>query len=143
MPSRKQRRRRAKELRHEYEVVYVDAEGREIEPPPEAERKPERENGDRRRKAVGRGRAASGRPRRIPQPPSWSRSGKRALMFFPIFLLAISLISKHTPLVSRFLTALAYSLLFVPLTYLMDRTAYRTYIRRGGTPAGGGSAKRR
>jgi hypothetical protein len=142
MPSRKQRRRRAKELRHEYEVVYVDSEGREVEPPPEAERRPERQNGDRT-KAVDRGRAAGGRPRRVPQPPSWSRSGKRALMFFPIFLLAISLISKHTALTSRFLTAIAYSLLFVPLTYLMDRTAYRTYIRRGGTPAGGGGAKRR
>jgi hypothetical protein len=142
MPSRKQRRRRAKELRHDYEVVYVDSEGREVEPPPQEERKPERQNGDRGKHA-GRGRAAGGRPRRIPQPPSWSRSGKRALMFFPIFLLAIWLISPHTSLVSRLLTAIAYSLLFAPLTYLMDRTAYRTYIRRGGTPAGGTGAKRR
>jgi hypothetical protein len=142
MPSRKQRRRRAKELRHEYEVVYVDSEGREVEPPPQAERKPERQNGDRASTA-GRGRTTRTRPRRVPQPPSWSRSGKRALMFFPIFLLAISLISRHTSLPSRFLTALAYSILFVPLTYLMDRTTYRTYIRRGGAPAGGGRAKRR
>ena len=32
MPSRKQRRRREKERRHEYEVVYVDGEGRELDP---------------------------------------------------------------------------------------------------------------
>jgi hypothetical protein len=30
------------------------------------------------------------------------------------------------------LSSLAYSALFIPLTYLMDRTAYRTYLRRSG-----------
>src|ERR687891_356491 len=32
VPTRKQRRRRQKELRHEWEEVYVDAEGRELAP---------------------------------------------------------------------------------------------------------------
>jgi len=30
------------------------------------------------------------------------------------------------------LSSLAYSALFVPLTYVMDRTAYRSYLRRSG-----------
>ena len=33
MPSRKQRKRRAKERRHEWEEVWVDDEGNEVEPP--------------------------------------------------------------------------------------------------------------
>ena len=35
MPTRKQRRRAQKERRHEYETVWVDAEGNELEEPPE------------------------------------------------------------------------------------------------------------
>ncbi len=35
MPSRKQKRREAKSKRHEYEFVYVDSEGNELEEPPE------------------------------------------------------------------------------------------------------------
>ncbi len=30
MPTRKQRRRREKEKRHDYEVVYMDADGNEV-----------------------------------------------------------------------------------------------------------------
>ena len=35
MPTRKQRRRALKERRHEYETVWVDEEGNEVEEPPE------------------------------------------------------------------------------------------------------------
>src|SRR5438067_1310697 len=35
MPTRKQRRRAQKERRHEYETVWVDDEGNELEEPPE------------------------------------------------------------------------------------------------------------
>ena len=35
MPSRKQKRREAKAKRHEYEFVYLDSEGHELEEPPE------------------------------------------------------------------------------------------------------------
>ena len=37
MPTRKQRRRAQKERRHEYETVWVDAEGNELDEPPEEE----------------------------------------------------------------------------------------------------------
>ena len=35
MPTKKQRRRAQKERRHEYETVWVDEEGNELEEPPE------------------------------------------------------------------------------------------------------------
>jgi hypothetical protein len=137
MPSRKQRRRRQKELRHDYEYVYVDAEGHEVEvdePDPE----PKRRRGNGTPKAdekKAKSRSAGARRRRPVQPPSWTRSGKRALIFFPLFLLVFSLVSRNSSYAGRFITALLYTLLFIPLTYVIDRTAYRTYLRRGGTPA--------
>jgi hypothetical protein len=137
MPSRKQRRRRAKERRHEYEYVYVDDTGQEIEPPPDD--KPERDQSHAKDNANGtkatKGKAAG--PVRQARPPSWNRSIRRALLFLPLFFIVFSLVNKHSAIEVRFLSSLAYSALFVPLTYIMDRTAYRTYLRRSGQkPAG-------
>ena len=132
MPSRKQRRRRAKERRHEYEYVYVDETGREIEPPPEDE--PERRRWRGKSNANG-AKTKSGKPTgplRQAKPPSWNRSFRRALLFLPLFFIVFSLVNKHSAIEVRFLSSLAYSALFVPLTYVMDRTAYRTYLRRSG-----------
>ncbi|TML09298.1 MAG: hypothetical protein E6F94_04090 [Actinobacteria bacterium] len=132
MASRKQRRRRAKERRHEYEYVYVDDAGREIEPAPDD--KPERGRSRGKTSANG-GKAARGKragPVREAKPPSWNRSVRRSLLFLPLFFIVFSLVNKHSAIEVRFLSSLAYSGLFVPLTYLMDRTAYRTYLRRSG-----------
>jgi hypothetical protein len=141
MPSRKQRRRRQKERRHEYEFVYVDEEGREVEPPPAEERSNRRPVRDaksaRNGKATRRG--WGGRVRES-QPPSWKRSLRRALLFFPLFFIVFSLINRKTAIEARLLGSLAYSALFIPLTYVMDRTAYRAYLRRSGREPG---AKRR
>jgi hypothetical protein len=133
MPSRKQRRRRAKERRHEYEYVYVDNEGHEIDPPPEA--KDERPRSRVAKSAPNGGkttRSPSGRPIREAKPPSWNRSLRRAALFLPLFFIVFSLVNKKMAIETRLLSSLAYSALFVPLTYLMDRTAYRTYLRRSG-----------
>jgi hypothetical protein len=130
MPSRKQRRRRAKERRHEYEYVYVDDSGEEVEPPPDDQ--PER--GRFRVKSAANGakttRGKAARPIREAKPPSWNRSFRRALLFLPLFFLVFSLVNKKMAIEVRLLSSVAYSALFVPLTYLMDRTAYRTYLRR-------------
>jgi hypothetical protein len=138
MPSRKQRRRRAKERRHEYEYVYVDDTGQEIEPPPED--KPERDRSRDRGNANGgkatKAKAKTGRPLRQARPPSWNRSIRRALLFLPLFFIVFSLVNKNSAIEVRFLSSLAYSALFVPLTYMMDRTAYRTYLRRSGQQPG-------
>jgi hypothetical protein len=128
MPSRKQRRRRAKERRHEYEVVYVDDDGNEVEPPSEADAKRDRGAKVARASKNGKG----GRPVREAKEPSWQRSGKRALLFFPLFFIVFSFVNKGASIESRLIASLGYSALFVPLTYMMDRTAYRSYLRRSG-----------
>jgi hypothetical protein len=133
MPSKKQRRRRAKQRRHEYEYVYVDAEGQELEERPE-EPKPARRNG--KAKDAKKGGSGSKRPLREQNPPSWAKSARRALLFFPLFFIVFSLVSKHSALLPRVFASLAYSLLFIPLTYLMDRTAYRSFLRRSGRDEG-------
>ena len=43
MPTRKQRRRDLKAKRHDYEFVYVDADGNELDEVPEEVEKPKRE----------------------------------------------------------------------------------------------------
>jgi len=96
MPTRKQRRRRQKEKRHEYEIVYLDGEGREVEPE-DAKPRDDRRNGkrsDKRPAQKGRG----GRPVKEVQPPSWNRVVKRALIFGPLIFIAFSLINSGQPI---------------------------------------------
>ena len=64
MPTRKQRRRRAKEQRHEY--VWEDAEGNELDA---------RRGADAEKAGVAGGSGLA--PRREPQAPSWQRTLKR------------------------------------------------------------------
>jgi hypothetical protein len=141
MPSRKQRRRREKERRHEYEYVYVDEAGEEVPVEP-TELKPARERAsDGKAKPQAR---SSRLQRRVPQPPSWSRVGKRGLIFFPFMFLTITLLGgKALTLQARLVQTLILMALFVPFSYAMDAMMYRAYLRRGGTPAAGNAAKRR
>jgi hypothetical protein len=55
-----------------------------------------------------------------------------ALLFFPLFFIVFSFVNKGASIESRLIASLGYSALFVPLTYMMDRTAYRSYLRRSG-----------
>jgi hypothetical protein len=129
MPSRKQRRRREKTFRHEYGFVTYDEEGNEVEVDP-AEVRPEKAKAERAKpKPTGRG----GRPLREPPTPSWRRSLRRGgiwggLMFV---VLVFFLPSSGSP-ASRVLVGLLYAAAFVPLTYWIDRLAYRNYLRRSG-----------
>ena len=137
MPTRKQRRRDAKLRRHEYEEVWVDDEGREIDVDPATVAPPERKrdtNGAAARAAKPRTQArdAKGRPLREIQPPSWRRVLKRAAIFLPIMYLVISLTSKNLTVAGRVLNALVFALLLVPTMYVMDRVAYRTFLKRTG-----------
>ena len=144
MPTRKQRRRRQKGLRHEYEYVYVDDEGHEVEVEPE-ESKPrdERRNG----KGDSKRPAQKSRPAkaiREVQPPSWNRVVKRALIFAPLIFLAFSFINSGQPVLTRLAVTLVYTAFFVPFMYVMDRTMYRSYLKRSGKqlPTRGAAKKR-
>jgi hypothetical protein len=144
MPTRKQRRRRQKERRHEYEFVYVDEEGREVEVDPEEMEREATPRGDGKRAAKnGSAKGRSAQPLRTVAPPSWNKVGKRALIFFPLIFIAFSLINSGQSLGTRILVTLLYTLFFIPFMYLMDRTMYRTYLKRTGKSLPPRSERRR
>ena len=128
MATKKQRRRRAKDKRHEWETVYVDDEGNEVEvdePAPSrreahADRKPATKGSQR---SGGRGRGG-----RTPEPPSWRRSAKRTLIVAPIFFAFLLVVEKELP--TAFVVAALYSTLFVPFSYGIDMLSYRMQMRR-------------
>lgn len=134
MPTKKQRRRRQKGRRHDYEFVYVDDEGREVEVDhDELEQPRSPRNGKRdakRQPQKGRG----GRPAREVAAPSWTKVGKRALIFFPLIFLAFSFVNSGQSLLSRLGITLVYTAFFLPFMYLMDRAMYRAYLKRTGQP---------
>ena len=139
MATKKQQRRRQKERRHEYEVVYVDEEGNEVEAPPEADAAPARSDKAGRAKQVTRPQTRGRRPMREIKPPSWRRVVRRAILFAPLLFVALS-IGKHPPAIAvRLLISIGYTALFVPTFYWIDRLAYRRYQRMSG---GGGPAKK-
>jgi hypothetical protein len=140
MPTRKQKRREAKSKRHDYEFVYVDDEGNEVEPasedlePVKADR-PERRNGAK----PAPGKKPAPRSGRTPPPPTWRRSFKRAgLLGIVVFaLFALGARGKTGGYASAAGLAVLYTALFVPFTYAIDRFAYRRWEARqnGATPA--------
>lgn len=135
MPSKKQRRRQQKSRRHDYEYVYVDEDGREVEVDP-AELKAERAARPARKEA---GRKAPARPRKTVQPPSLRRVATRGLLFAPVMYLVLSLVGGGAKLsVPQRLVQTAILLaFFLPFSYLMDKIAWRTYQRRTAGSADG------
>jgi hypothetical protein len=137
MPNRKQRRRRAKDFRHDMRVYEVDAEGNEV---PLAElRAPEEKKpkADRQQPAKSR----SGRVLREPPQPSWHRALRRGGAMGGLMLVAFTFILRSGPLPQRLAIGIFYGLAFIPLTYWIDRTAYRTYQRRVAKAAAAGGGK--
>ncbi len=134
MATHKQRRRRAKEHRHEYELVYVDDEGNEVEvEEPEAPktRKPPAKASRRSGAKASAKPAPRGRGRRPVQPPSWRRVLKRGGIFAPIFLATVMLLGggKMTIQAGIVQTVLLIGV-FIPFSYFMDRLVWRQYQKR-------------
>jgi hypothetical protein len=134
MPTRKQRRKEQKSRRHEWEYVYVDEEGNEVDVDP-ADLKPQkpatRQNSKNRN---GKAPAARGTQRqgRIPPQPSWSRAAKRAAMLGVFFVVVFGFVlrGKHSNPAGAVLIGVVYAVAFIPLQYFIDRTVYRAYLRR-------------
>jgi hypothetical protein len=125
VPTKKQRRRREKEQRHEYEVVYVDDEGHEVDVEPEHAARP-----SSRGKPNSGKRDQGGRRPRTMDPPSWRRSIRRGLIFAPLFLGMILLLNGAQSLAFSVLNTIVLLLVFVPFSYFLDRVFYRTYQKR-------------
>ena len=133
MPTKKQRRRRQKSLRHDWEYVYVDEEGQEVEVDP-AELRPAKKNEERSAKAAPAARAgtsrAGTRTGRAIEPPSWRRVGRRALLMAPIFIAAMMFLNRSLPVAQRIAPAVFLLLFFIPFSYFTDSLAYRMYRKR-------------
>lgn len=136
MPSRKQRRREQKARRHEYEYVYVDHEGREVDVEQVEAEKPRKE-----RAAKARGASPSGRAGRAMEPPSWRRAIRRGLIFAPIMFGTMWLIAPDLTIGQRVFQTAYLLIMFVPFTYFFDRFMYRRFVKHG--QAGASPAARR
>lgn len=128
MANRKQRRRREKEKRHEYDLVEIDEEGnetvlsaRELKPANGAGKGSTKQTGG---SMFGRGRGGL-------QPPSWQRVLKRGALFAPIFLATVLLLGgdKMTFSTAIVQTAMLVAV-FVPFSYFMDRVMWRSHQKR-------------
>ena len=117
MPTRKQRRRRAKELRHEY--VWEDDEGNELPP--------EEVKGQKSEPSSQRSPARSGRE---PQPPSWRRTLKRGVVFAPIMFVVVMLLSNDLALTEQITQTAIIVGIFVPFSFLLDGVLYRSFKKR-------------
>lgn len=127
MPSRKQQRRRQKLKRHEYEEVYVDEEGNELDPEVAEElvaASPEKNGKPARAQATRRGGRAI-------EPPSWRRTGRRGLLFFPLMLLTVFLIAgDQVTTLGKIVQTIALMAFFLPFSYFMDTMVWRAAQRR-------------
>jgi hypothetical protein len=130
MANQKQRRRRAKEKRHAYDLVEIDAEGNETvlsatELKSEGETKsPAKKSQPARGQAKSRGRGT-------PQPPSWPRVLKRGAIFAPIFLATVLLLAgSRLSFAGAVVQTLFLLAIFVPFSYFMDRLVWRSHEKR-------------
>lgn len=148
MPTRKQRRRAQKERRHQYETVWVDAEGNELDEPPEEElaATPASRDTPKSKPKAKATQQRGGRQIRVPPPPSWQRAAKRAAILGAVVFVFIYLVGAknggHNP-ASALLLALIYTLLFIPFQFTIDRFAYNRWQRRADAQAASRAAKKR
>jgi hypothetical protein len=129
MPTKKQRRRSQKARRHEYEYVYVDDEGNEVEVDP-AELRAEKDGRREAKPQKARGGSARSTTRKTIEPPSWRRATRRAAIFGPLLVVAMMLFNHKQPLVQQIAPAIFLLAFFIPFSYFTDSLAYRMYRKR-------------
>ncbi|HEY1316166.1 MAG TPA: hypothetical protein VGF10_03015 [Gaiella sp.] len=135
MANQKQRRRRAKEKRHAYDLVEIDGEGNETvltsnelkqDAPPR-----EQTRGKLRQKVPAKG------GRGGPQPPTWPRVLKRGGIFAPIFLATVLLLGGGRLTFAGAVVQTVFLLaVFIPFSYFMDRLVWRSHQKRLAKNAG-------
>jgi len=125
MPSRKQRRKREKLQRHEYEYVIETEDGEEIlERPPEVEAT---EKNGKPRKAVAGPVDRHGKPI---AKPSFRRVLRRTAIFGPLIAIFIYITAKDLSPAGLVLNVLLLLAFFMPLSYVVDTVVYRMLWRR-------------
>jgi hypothetical protein len=131
MPSRKQRRRRQKLKRHEYEYVVETDEG-EV-PLERLSDLDERHGPEQKRDGARRAEAELVDRRGQPiQKPSLRRVLRRALIFAPFLALFVYFIDERVreePIAVVMNTVFLLAL-FIPFSFLVDMFVYRMLVRR-------------
>ena len=126
MANQKQRRRRAKEKRHDYELVEIDEEGNET-----ILSASELRTSEPTKAKQSSGKSSTKPPRGTPQPPSWPRVAKRGLLFAPIFLATVLLLSGgKLNFAGAVIQTILLLVVFVPFSYFMDRVMWRSHEKR-------------
>ncbi len=127
MATRKQRRKREKEKRHDYDLVEIDGEGNEtvlrsteLRPAGEGKR-PDSAKGSKPKVSRGRG---------VVQEPSWNRVLKRGAMFSPIFFATVLLLNGNKGYGAAVVNTVLLLAVFVPFSYFMDRFMWRSQQKR-------------
>jgi hypothetical protein len=123
MATKKQRKRMEKGRRHEYETVWVDEDGNELEEPPEdlPARQP---RASREQKPAQKRSQVQQRSTRVPPEPSWQRSLRRSAILGAVFLVVFSVLQG---ILVGLILAVVYTSLFIPFSYYLDRFAYRRW----------------
>jgi hypothetical protein len=132
MPTKKQRRRQQKSRRHDYEYVYVDEEGNEVEVDP-AELRAEKQNGKTETRAASKTSRPATRARarqRTIEPPSWRRAFRRALLWAPLLVIVMMLLNRNVSPLQWVTSAVFLIAFFIPISYFTDSMAYRMYRKR-------------
>jgi hypothetical protein len=125
MATKKQRRRREKLQRHEYEYVVETEEGEEVVDTRRATQEP----AQKQPKLVDR------RGREI-KPPSWDRVLKRTAIFAPIMLVLLFLMGGSLTLGQKLVQLVFLLVIFMPFSYFVDRLVYRSALKRAGQSTG-------
>ena len=126
MATKKQQRRRQKLKRHDYEDVYVDEEGNVLE----ADQAEELVGTTTARKADRPKDRPTTRSGRALEPPSWRKTGRRGLLFFPLMLITVMLLGRDLTLVQQVFQTIVLMCFFLPFSYFMDSMMWRSYERR-------------
>jgi hypothetical protein len=127
VPSRKQRRKREKLQRHEYEYVIETEEGEEVvEGPRAGEVRSAGGNGKAEKEPTG---LVDRRGRPI-QKPSFQRVLKRTAIFAPLIALFIVLTADGLTVGGLIFNVALLLAFFMPFSYMVDTFVYRMLLRR-------------
>jgi hypothetical protein len=139
VPSRKQRRRREKLKRHEYEYVLETEEGEEI--PLESPRAAEAARNGKAGEAKKHDGPVDRRGRPVPQP-SLQRVLRRTAIFAPLIAIFIYVQDQSAPLAAVAFQVLLLLAFFMPFSYMVDLFVYRMVMRRWERQKAGGKSAR-
>ena len=106
--------------------MYVDEEGNVLE----ADQAEELVGTTTARKADRPKDRPTTRSGRALEPPSWRKTGRRGLLFFPLMLITVMLLGRDLTLIQQVFQTVVLMCFFLPFSYFMDSMMWRSYERR-------------